>query len=85
MPCLPVRKTAGLMKGCQTQIFASCETTGDASSCSIAHSLAYTPTVQWVAPSFFGIAGGTIALGTADNTNLQISATACLKFYAFAF
>ena len=81
---LPVRKT-GLVRGCQTKIFASCEKTGDASSCSIAHSLAYSPTVQWVAPSFFGTGGGTIALGTADSTNLQVSATACLKFYAFAF
>ena len=84
MPCMPVRKT-GLIKGDQTQIFASCLTTGDASSCSVAHSLAYTPTVQWVTPTVIGACGGTIALGTADSTNLQISATACLKFYAYAF
>jgi len=84
MPTLPVRKS-GLMKGDQTQIFASCETTGDASSCSIAHCLGYTPTVQWVAVSVELTGADSVVLGTADSTNLQISATACMKFYAYAF
>lgn len=83
-PSLPVRKT-GLVKGCQTQVFASCLTTGDASSCSIAHSLGYTPTVQWVTMTVVGACGGTVVLGTADGTSLQISATSGLKFYAYAF
>ena len=81
---LPVRKT-GLVRGCQTTVFESDLTTGDASSCSIAHSLGYTPTLQWITPTVIGACGGTIAIGTADSTNLQVSATACMKFYAYAF
>lgn len=84
-PSLPVQKT-GNIRGCQVDMFLSCELTGDGCAMSTAHGLGHTPTKTWaILTDFAAAAVPDIVQGAPTSTNVVYTVTACVKYRAYAF
>lgn len=79
----PVSATSQVAQNLGAVVFQSIELTGTGALQSTAHGLGYTPTV--VIGSFTTQANGaTMVYGVADNTNVNFTVTAGVKYRVFA-